>query len=123
MPQSRRVFPAFCAGLLVAAGLSVQPAAAADGARIFNLQCRTCHGAASTVAGPALTGVAGARIASRSDFAYSSALKSKGGAWTDAALDAYLAAPTQFAPGGRMITAVASPKDRAALIAHLKTLR
>lgn len=106
-----------------AALLAGSPALAADGARTFNLQCRTCHAAKSSVAGPSLNGVAGRKIAGLSDFAYSSALKGKAGVWTDAALDAYLAAPGKFAPGGRMITALASPADRAAVIAHLKTLK
>lgn len=110
------------AGLLASTLASAGPAAA-DGAKVFNLQCRTCHAAKSTVAGPSLSGVAGRRIAGLSDFAYSQALKGKGGVWTDSALDAYLAAPGKFAPGGRMITAVAAPADRAAVIAYLKTLK
>lgn len=109
--------------LLAAALLPAAPASAADGAKIFNLQCRTCHAAKSSVAGPSLNGVAGRKVAGLSDFGYSQALKSKGGTWTDAALDAYLTAPTKFAPGGRMITAIAAPADRAAVIAYLKTLK
>ncbi|MFN3512053.1 MAG: c-type cytochrome [Phenylobacterium sp.] len=107
------------------AALALLPAAAqaADGGRVFQLQCRTCHGAASTAMGPALDGVAGAKIAARADFAYSKALKAKEGTWTDAALDAYLAAPLKFAPGGRMTTAVANPADRAAVIDYLKALK
>lgn len=123
MFPSRSLSVALGAGLLAAAGLLATPALASDGARIFNLQCRACHGAKSTVAGPSLAGVAGARVAGRADFAYSVALKTRGGTWTDAALDAYLTAPSRFAPGGRMITAVASSEDRSALIAYLKTLR
>lgn len=124
MPASKSL-PALVlsASLLAAGAMSATPAAAADGAKVFNLQCRTCHAAKSSVAGPSLNGVAGRRIAGLSDFAYSSALKSKGGSWTDAALDAYLAAPAKFAPGGRMFNAVAAPGDRAAVIAYLKTLK
>lgn len=116
--------PKILPALALAAGLlSAVPAAAADGAKVFNLQCRACHGAKSTVAGPSLNGVAGRKIAGLSDFAYSQALKAKGGTWSDAALEAYLTAPGKFAPGGRMITAVAAPADRAALIAYMKTLK
>lgn len=116
--------PKFFRALALAAGLmSAAPAVAADGAKIFNLQCRTCHGAKSSVAGPSLNGVAGRRIAGLSDFAYSAALKAKAGTWTDGALDAYVTAPGKFAPGGRMITALAAPADRAALIAYMKTLK
>ena len=35
------------------------PAAAAEGERLFNLQCKSCHGAKSTPMGPALGGVFG----------------------------------------------------------------
>lgn len=120
--------PAASALILLAAVLagafgSAGPAVAADGAKIFNLQCRTCHAVKSSVAGPSVHGVAGRKIAGLTDFAYSAALKAKSGVWTDAALDAYLTAPGKFAPGGRMITALASPSDRAAVIAYMKTLK
>jgi cytochrome c len=111
------------AAVLAGALGSVGPAAAADGAKVFNLQCRTCHAVKSSVAGPSVHGVAGRKIAGLPDFAYSAALKAKSGVWTDAALDAYLAAPSKFAPGGRMITALASRADRAAVIAYMKTLK
>lgn len=114
--------PPFLAAAL-ALGLSAGPALAADGARTFQLQCKTCHGAKSTAMGPALAGVAGAKIAGRADFTYSTALKAKAGTWTDASLDAYLAAPAKFAPGGKMLVAVANSADRAAVIAYLKTLK
>jgi|TARA_R100000935_G_scaffold48554_1_gene73195 cytochrome c len=113
------------AGLLLAAapGLAQAQAAASTGARLFNLQCKTCHGDKSTPAGPTLTGVAGAPIAARSDFNYSAALKAKGGTWTDAALDAYLAKPMAFAPGTRMMVAVPDANNRAAIVAYMKTLK
>lgn len=98
-------------------------AQAADGAKLFQLQCKTCHGAKSSLMGPALAGVAGRKIASLTDFAYSAALKGKAGTWTDANLDAYLAGPSKFAPGGRMPTGVAAAPDRAAVIDYLKTLK
>lgn len=97
--------------------------AAADGAKTFLLQCGSCHQAKSSPMGPSLAGVAGRKIASLGDFAYSEALKAKGGAWTDARLDAYLAAPTRFAPGSKMSVALAAAPDRAAVIAYLKTLK
>lgn len=109
------------AALIVTAAAS--PAFAADGGKLFALQCKSCHGAASSPAGPALAGVAGAPIAGRKDYAYSTGLKAKAGTWTDANLDAFLKAPAAFAPGTRMMTAVPSAEARAALIAHLKTLK
>ncbi len=71
--------------------------------------------------GPSLKGVVGRKLAALPDFAYSPALKAKGGVWSAANLDAFLASPVRFAPGGKMFTAVTDPADRAHLIAYLKT--
>ena len=98
-------------------------AQAPDGAKLFAIQCRMCHGPTSTPAGPTLKGVAGAKVASRPGYKYSPGLIAKGGTWSDAALDAYLAAPTTYAPGSRMVLKVPNPAQRKALIAHLKTLK
>jgi cytochrome c len=97
------------------------PALAADGAQLFNLQCKMCHG--GTPMAPSLAGVAGAPIASKEGFAYSPALKGKGGTWTDANLDAFLKAPSAFAPGTKMMISVPSDENRAAIIGYLKTLK
>jgi cytochrome c len=105
----------------LALSLAATPALAADGATLFNVQCKMCHG--TSVMGPKLEGVAGGKIAGRTDFAYSPALKAKGGKWTDANLDAYLKAPTTFAPGTKMMISVAPDENRKAIIAHLKTLK
>jgi cytochrome c len=100
--------------------LAAAPAVAADGAQLFNMQCKMCH--AGSPMGPALTGVAGAPVASKT-FAYSPALKNKGGVWTDANLDAFLKAPTAFAPGTKMMISVPNDENRAAIIGYLKTLK
>ncbi|MCR5873555.1 c-type cytochrome [Phenylobacterium sp. J426] len=97
------------------------PASAADGQQLFNMQCKMCHTGGPM--GPSLTGVAGAKIASKEGFAYSPALKAKGGTWTDANLDAFLKAPAQFAPGTKMMMNVASDESRVAIIGYLKTLK
>jgi cytochrome c len=73
--------------------------------------------------GPGLNGVAGAKIASRPGFNYSAALRKKTGVWSDAQLNAWLAGPPRFAPGTKMMVAVTNPADRAALVAHLKSLK
>lgn len=111
---------------LVAASLALavvaSPALAADGAQLF-AQCKVCHAAASTPMGPTLKGVAGAKIAGRTDFNYSPALKGKGGTWTDANLNAFLSGPGKFAPGAKMPISVPSAENRAALVAYLKTVK
>ncbi|MFC3067870.1 c-type cytochrome [Phenylobacterium soli] len=111
------------AAAALAMSLAAAPAFAQDGAQLFNMQCKMCHGPASTVMAPALAGVAGAKIAARQDFAYSPALKAKDGAWTDANLDAFLKAPMAFAPGTRMPVSVPDDANRAAIVAYLHTLK
>ncbi len=118
--------PVLLAGLALAAAPSpsaAQAPASSAGARLFSTQCAACHGEKSTLAGPTLRGVAGAPIAGRSDYAYSAGLKAKGGTWTDANLDAYLAKPLAFAPGTRMVVAVPNATSRAALVTYMKTLK
>ena len=100
--------------------LAAAPAFAADGAQLFNMQCKMCH--AGGPMGPSLVGAAGGKIAAK-EFAYSPALKAKGGTWTDENLDAFLAAPAKFAPGTKMMISVPSAENRAAVIAYLKTLK
>jgi len=104
----------------LALSLAAGPALAQDGGQLFNMQCKMCHGGSPM--GPSLAGVAGAPIASKT-FAYSPALKAKGGEWTDANLDAYLKAPSAFAPGTKMLISVGSDPNRAAIISYLKTLK
>jgi cytochrome c len=118
--MTRRVLASLAfAGLIVGS-----PALAADGAKTFQFQCKTCHAAKSSPMGPSLTGVAGRKIASLPDFKYSAGLTAKSAAtWTDANLDAFLTAPAKFAPGTRMPSGVAAPADRAAVVAYLKTLK
>lgn len=112
------------AALALSVALTGAPALAADGAKVFQFQCKTCHQAKSTPMAPSLAGVAGRKIASLTDFKYSAGLTAKAAmSWTDANLDAYLAAPARFAPGTRMPSGVAVPADRAAVIAYLKGLK
>lgn len=108
---------------LAAVSALAAPAHAADGAKLFALQCKSCHGATSNLMGPSLAGVVGAKIAARPDFRYSAGLKAKTGTWTAEDLDAYLAAPSTFAPGTRMNLAVSDPAARKAIIDYLGTLK
>lgn len=100
--------------------LAAGPALAQDGAQLFNMQCKMCHGGSPM--GPALSGVAGGPVAAKA-FAYSPGLKNKGGTWTDANLDAFLKAPSAFAPGTKMLISVPADANRAAIIGYLKTLK
>lgn len=97
----------------------------AKGAEVFK-KCVACHtiaqGGANGI-GPNLWAVAGAPIAgSKAGFAYSDALKGKGGTWTFEALNEWLTSPRKFASGTKMTFAgLASPEDRASVIAYLNS--
>ncbi|MBI5940989.1 MAG: c-type cytochrome [Caulobacterales bacterium] len=113
--------------LVLAAALALTtalPATAQDGQALYNAQCKSCHTitGVSGAGGPSLKGVFGRKIASAPGFAFSSGLKGKAGTWSDASLEAYLAAPVTFAPGTRMFARVAQPEARKAIIGYLKTL-
>jgi cytochrome c len=100
--------------------LAAAPAMAADGAQLFNMQCKMCHGGSPM--GPSLAGIAGQKIG-EGTFAFSPALKAKEGTWTDANLDAFLKSPPTFAPGTKMLISVPNDENRAALVAYIKTLK
>src|SRR5580692_3105912 len=102
--------------------LAAAPASAATGQDVFNDKCAECHTVdPPSGTAPALKGVVGRKVASLSDFQYSDALKAKGGAWTEAALDAFIANPKAYAPGTQMTAGDADPADRKAIIDYLKS--
>lgn len=115
----------FAAALLISGALAA-PALAQDapvtGEGLFNQKCKVCHNDTPTARGPHLKGIAGRAIAS-TEYAYSDALKAKGGKWTDANLDAYLTSPKVFAPGGKMPVGVADDAQRKLIITYIKTLK
>lgn len=99
---------------------------AAMGEQIFK-RCTACHtvdkGGRNGV-GPNLHGVVGRAVGSLAGFSYSGAMKAQGGVWDDATLDAYLEAPAQALPGGRMAFAgIKDDAERKATILYLETLK
>lgn len=97
----------------------------AAGEKVF-AKCAACHtvnqGGANGI-GPNLWGTVGEPIGQgKGGFAFSDALKSKGGQWSFDNLDAWLKSPREFAPGTKMTFAgLGNPVDRANLIAWLNT--
>ena len=97
----------------------------AAGEKVF-AKCAACHtvnqGGANGI-GPNLYGSVGEAIGQgRGGFAFSDALKSKGGTWTFDNLDHWLKSPREFAPGTKMTFAgLGNPADRANLIAWMNT--
>jgi cytochrome c len=88
--------------------------------------CVACHtfveGGKAGI-GPNLYGVVNGPHAHMPGFAYSPVLRSKEGLWTYAELNKWLKNPAAYAPGTKMLLAgVPDPKDRADLIAYLRTL-
>jgi cytochrome c len=97
----------------------------AAGEKVF-AKCAACHTIAAggpNGIGPNLHEVVGDKVATgRGGFAFSDALKTKGGTWTFEALDHWLTSPREFAPGTKMTFAgLGNPVDRANLIAYLNT--
>ncbi|MEM1092252.1 MAG: cytochrome c family protein [Pseudomonadota bacterium] len=91
--------------------------------RLQFLQCRACHslekGGPNKV-GPNLYGLFGKPAGSAEGFEYSEQLAQSDIVWNARKVDEWLASPSEFLPGNRMIFAgVAAPEDRADLIAYL----
>jgi cytochrome c len=97
----------------------------AAGEKVF-AKCAACHtvnqGGANGI-GPNLYATVGEGIGQgKGGFAFSDALKSKGGEWTFENLDHWLKSPREFAPGTKMTFAgLGNPADRANIIAWLNT--
>jgi len=88
-------------------------------------KCAACHtfgkGEPNRV-GPNLYGVVGRPKGTEGGFAYSDALKKKGGNWTVEDLNAFLQAPGKYAPGTKMSFAgLPRGSERADVIAYLNS--
>jgi cytochrome c len=96
----------------------------AKGEALFKKNCTSCHGAeqgGANKVGPNLYGVVGRKIAGHEGFAYSDALKGKGGEWSYDLLDQWIANPRSVAAGNKMTYAgERDPAARADLIAWLR---
>lgn len=89
-------------------------------------KCGACHnfeeGAGAKI-GPDLYHVVGRKVASAEGFAYSAALKAKGGEWTFEELNHFINNPKQYVEGTAMgFAGVKKPQERADIIAYLNTL-
>lgn len=95
----------------------------AEGKVLF-LQCRACHSVEAggpNKVGPNLHGVFGRKAGLAPGYLYSDALGKSAIVWTPATLDEWLARPSDFLPGNRMVfVGISDPQDRANLIAYLK---
>jgi cytochrome c len=113
--------------LLMSVAIGQAPAKAADaanGAIVFK-KCALCHvieAGKKPGLGPNLSGVVGRKAATTTDFTYSTAMKASGLTWTPDKLDAYITKPSALVKGTKMVySGLQNPKDRADLIAFLKS--
>jgi cytochrome c len=113
------------AGPVVDLGTMMAAADMSKGEGVFK-KCTACHtiaqGGANGI-GPNLWATLGEGIGQgKAGYAFSDALKSKGGNWTFETMDAWLANPKKFAPGTKMTFAgLGNPEERASLLLYLNS--
>jgi cytochrome c len=98
----------------------------ADNGKAIFAKCKSCHiaekGKPSTV-GPNLWGVVNRARASYEGFAYSDAMKAKGGSWSFEEIGNFLNNPKGYVAGTKMVFAgLPAAADRADVIAYLSTM-
>lgn len=86
-------------------------------------QCHTFNKSGAKRIGPNLYGVLGSALGSADGYAYSNALKAKGGSWDYEAIDKFIAKPKDFIKGTKMaFPGIKKAQQRADLILYLRTL-
>ena len=114
---------------LIVLGMVSAAQAAGDvkaGEGLFN-RCAICHSdakGAPNKLGPNLFGVVGRKAGTFPGYSFSDAMKRAGFVWTPAKLSDYLASPQKVVPGNNMpFAGIADPKQRAAIVAYLASLK
>jgi cytochrome c len=123
--MTARTFSSMLAAVaLASASLGAIAQDAAAGKAVF-AQCTACHSIdGSNGVGPSLQGIDGRKAGTFAGFRFSRAMKSAGTVWNATTLDAYIADPQKAVPGNVMpFSGVPDAKQRADLIAYLKTLK
>jgi len=95
---------------------------AVHGKALYQERCSACHSVQYNGVGPAHQGVFGRHAGRAPGFVYSQAVHDSSVTWDEASLDRWLTDPEQFISGQKMGFLVADPRERADLIAYLKTL-
>ncbi len=114
------------AGFSFAKVADLLPKASAEAGEDGFKKCAACHTNAKggeNKVGPNLWNIIGRPIGQVAGFAYSDAIKAKGGNWTWEALAAYLNDPRGNIPGNKMAFAgLTDPTDLAEMLAYLRKL-
>ncbi len=118
---------ASAAGTAAVEPLYTEVAATADpaaGEKTFG-KCKSCHSVeGKNMTGPHLNGVVGRNRGSVDGFVYSDAMASKHDAWTPDEIYTFIKAPKAYVAGTKMgFAGLASPQDRANVVAYLATLK
>jgi cytochrome c len=121
MPRIAIVLAAAAAVVSLAPPASAQDAA--RGRQLVESRCFGCHSLDQNRVGPALGTVFGRRAGSHAGYSYSAALKGAGHAWDEASLDKWLTNPQAFVPGAAMPFRLSDARERADVIAFLKSLK
>lgn len=112
----------FCLATSPLLAADLEPPSLERGEELWG-KCRACHSLepnGRNLVGPRLHGMFGRRAGSVTDYRYSEVMKNSGVIWSDANLDAYLAATQDFMPGNKMYGGLAIAQDRADLLFWLK---
>lgn len=95
---------------------------AANGAKLYPAKCGMCHALDANKIGPMQRGVVGRKAGAVDGYSYSAALKASGIAWDVATIDKWLVNPSAVVPGTKMSFRLADAKERADIIAYLKSM-
>jgi len=116
----RRVQLTGLLALLAAASVGAAPSVQ-RGEQVY-ARCLACHALAHDRVGPRHCGLFGRLAGSVPGYDYSPAMKQSGIRWDGKTLDVFLAKPLAMVPGSTMTyDGVPDPKDRADLMAYLKS--
>lgn len=109
-------------GASVTAGADTAASTAMAGEKSF-AKCAACHKVQKDAphgVGPNLHGIVGKAVGSADGYNYSVAMKTHGGVWDAATLDAYLENPRKAIPGTKMAFAgINNAEERKILIDYL----
>jgi cytochrome c len=100
--------------------------ASVDNGQAAFKKCATCHTpekGGKNGQGPNLWGIVGKKMGAHEGFAFSEAVKSKGGTWSFDALANYIADPKGYIPNNKMAFAgIKDDGELADVLAYLRTL-